>query len=72
MWIGRPVGTSNEDYDLIAGRLFQSETGGNFIPFQDDIKGFNFDTQLSFDGKQIKFNLPPKFFKFDSIRIELR
>lgn len=72
MWIGRPLGTSNEDYDLIAGRLFQSETGGSFIPFQDDVKGFNFNPHLSCAGSQIKFNVPPKWLKFDSIRIELK
>ena len=71
-WIGRPVGTSKEDYDFIAGRLLQSETGGHFTPFQDDMKGFNFDPQLSFTDRHIKFNLPPRFLKFDSVRIELK
>src|SRR5688500_12390764 len=70
-WIGRPVGTSKNDYDIIAGHLFQSETGGHFIPFQDDMKGFNFDPQLSFTGKQIKFNMPPNKLQLDSVRIEL-
>jgi hypothetical protein len=41
-WIGRPVATSKNDYDLIAGHLFQSETGRNFSLFQDDVNGFNF------------------------------
>src|SRR5687768_2131247 len=49
-WIGRPVGTSKKDYDFIAGHLFQSEVGAKFTPFQDDIKGYGFDPQLSFDG----------------------
>jgi hypothetical protein len=70
-WIGRPVTTSKHDYDLIAGHLFQSETGRHFSPFQDDIKGFGFDPQLTFTGRQIKFNMPPGRLKFDSIRIEL-
>ncbi|HYE56053.1 MAG TPA: hypothetical protein VD996_14485 [Chitinophagaceae bacterium] len=70
-WVGRPVGTSKNDYDIIAGHLFQSETGAHFSPFQDDIKGFNFDPQLSFTDKQIKFNIPPNKLKFDSVRIEL-
>lgn len=70
-WIGRPVGTSKNDYDFIAGHLFQSETGGHFTPFQDDIKGFNFDPQLSFTNRQIKFNMPPNKLKFDSVRIIL-
>ncbi len=70
-WIGRPVGTSKNDFDIIAGHLFQSETGGHFSPLQDDVKGFNFDPQLSFTGRQIKFNMPPNQSRFDSIRIEL-
>ncbi|HMU47929.1 MAG TPA: hypothetical protein PKC72_16270 [Chitinophagaceae bacterium] len=71
-WIGRPVGTSDKDYDFIAGHLFQSETGGHFTPFQDDMKGFNFDPQLSFTDSQIKFYVPPNKLKFDSVRIELQ
>ena len=71
-WIGRPVGISKNDYDFIVGHLFQSETGGHFIPFQDDMKGLNFDPQLSFTDKQIKFNMPPNKLKLDSVRIELQ
>jgi hypothetical protein len=71
-WIGRPVGTSNYDYDIVFGRLFQSETGGHFTPFQDDMKGFNFDPKLSFNDRQITFNVPPNILKFDSVRIELK
>jgi hypothetical protein len=71
-WIGRPVGTSKRDYDFIAGHLFQSETGGHFSQFQDDMKGFNFDPQLSFSNRQIKFNMPPNTLEFDSVRIELK
>lgn len=70
-WIGIPVGSSEKDYDFIAGYLFQSETGGRFALFQDDMKGFDFDPHLTFTEKQIKFNLPPDKFKFDSVRIEL-
>lgn len=70
-WIGRPVAMSKNDYDIIAGHLFQSETGGNFSPFQDDIKGFNFDAQISFTDGQIKFHMPPNKLKFDSVRIVL-
>jgi hypothetical protein len=69
-WIGRPTGTSKKDYDFIAGHLFQSETGRHFSPIQDDIKDFNFDQQLSVNGKQIKFNLLLNM-RFDSVRIEL-
>lgn len=70
-WIGRPVGTSKNDYDLIAGHLFLSETGGHFSPFQDDMKGFNFDPKFSFTDREIKFNMPPNKLKFDSVRITL-
>ena len=69
--IGRPVATSKNDYDLIAGHLFQSKTSGHFIPFQDERKGFNFDPQLSFTNRQIRFNLPPNKLKLDSVRIIL-
>ncbi len=71
-WIGRPVGTSNNDYDIVFGHLFQSQTGGHFMPFQDDMKGFNFDPHLSFTDREIKFNVPPNLLKFDSVRIELQ
>lgn len=70
-WIGFPSGTSKRDYDFIAGHLFQSETGSRFTPFQDDIKGLNFDPQLLFTGEQIKFNVPPGTLDFDSVLIEL-
>ncbi|MFN4313669.1 MAG: hypothetical protein ACK4E0_05195 [Chitinophagaceae bacterium] len=70
-WIGKPVATSKKDYDFVAGHLFQSETGGHFTPFQDDMKGFDFDPQLSFTDRQIIFNMPQEELKFDSVRIEL-
>lgn len=69
--VGIPVSTSENDYDLIAGHLFQSETGGRFSPFQDATKGVNFDPQLSFTDKEIKFILPPNKLKLDSVRIQL-
>ncbi|RTL59003.1 MAG: hypothetical protein EKK37_11850 [Sphingobacteriales bacterium] len=71
-WIGRPVNTSNTGYDIICGRLFQSETGEISTPWNVDMKGFNFDPNLVFDSKQIKFNTPPDMLKFDSVRIELK
>ena len=70
-WIGRPAAMSKNDYDLIGGHLFQSESGARFSPIQDDIKGFNFDPQLSFTDRQINFKLPPNNLKFDSVRIVL-
>ncbi len=69
-WLGRPVATSKKDYDLIAGHLFQSETGAHFSPLQDN-KGLNFDPQLTVTDRQIKFNMPPNKLKLDSVRIIL-
>ena len=69
--IGRPVSTSKNDYDLIAGDLFQSEAGAHFSPFQNDTKGVDFDSHLTFTGRQIKFNMPPNKLKLDSVRIIL-
>jgi hypothetical protein len=71
-WVGRPACTANVCYDFVFGHLFQSETGGFFSPFQDDIKGYGFNPNLEFTGSQIKFNLPPDKLNFDSIRIELK
>jgi hypothetical protein len=70
-WIGGPVGMSENDYDFIAGHLFLSKTGLQFFPFQDNMNGFDFDAQLSFTNRQIKFNMPPNKFKFDTISIKL-
>jgi hypothetical protein len=70
-WIGRPVETSNDGYDFIAGHLFQSETGDQFIPVEDEITGRTFDPQLISTDGQIRFNMPPNKFSFDSVRIEL-
>ena len=70
-WIGRPIGMSKNDYDFIGGHLFQSKTGGHFTPFQDELKGVNFDPQFSVADKEIKFNLPPNTLQFDSVRIKL-
>jgi hypothetical protein len=69
--IGTPVGTSEKDYDFIAGHLFQSKASGHFTSLQDGVKGFNFDPQISFVDDQIRFKLPPNNLKIDSIRIQL-
>ncbi|MGG9961148.1 hypothetical protein [Ferruginibacter sp. SUN106] len=71
-WIGRPIATTKDDYDIIFGHLFQSETGGIFALFQDDMKGFNFNPHLLYKDRQINFNVPPGLLKFDSLRIELQ
>ena len=72
VWIGRPIGAAKDDYDYISGYLFQSEVGGHFANFKDDMKGYNFDPKLVFTNRQIKFNVPPNKLKFDSVRIELQ
>ena len=69
--IGRPVENSKNDYDLIAGHLFQSKTAGDFIPLRDDTNGTNFEPRLTFTGSEIRFNLPPAKEAFDSVRIIL-
>lgn len=46
-WIGSPVGTGKNDYDFISKVLFQSEVGAHFIDFKNDIKGDDFDPQLT-------------------------
>ena len=70
-WVGRPACTANDCYRVILGNLFQSETGGKFTPFNWDMKGFNFDPQLTSINTQITFKVPPNLLSFDSIRIVL-
>ncbi|GAC1311783.1 MAG: hypothetical protein NVSMB24_31990 [Mucilaginibacter sp.] len=70
-WIGRPVGTNKDCYDVINGILFQSDAGARFVDFKDDMKGYSFEPHLAFTSREIKFNIPPNQLKFDSIRIEL-
>jgi hypothetical protein len=70
-WIGRPVGMSENDYDFIGADLFLTESGQNFTPFKDDLKGSSFDSQLSFADRQIKFNMPPNELMLDSVRVKL-
>jgi len=72
-YVGKPSATNIRDYDVIAGHLFQSEVGGHLTPFQHDMKGYDFDPNLTFNDRQIKLNIPPtaKELKCDSIRVEL-
>ena len=71
-YAGSPTSTNIRDYDVIAGHLFQSETGAKFTPFTDEMKGFDFDPKLTFTDNHITINIPPteKKLKCDSIRIE--
>lgn len=72
-YVGIPSATNIRDYDLIGGQLFQSEVGSHFTPFQNDMKGYAFDPELTFNGKQFKLNIPPsaKELRYDSLRVEL-
>jgi hypothetical protein len=69
-WVGRPVCTSEDCYKVISGRLFQSETGGKFVPFEDDMKGYDFNPQLTVSYRQFSFNIPPNLLRFETVRIE--
>ena len=70
-YAGGPSSTNIRDYDIVAGLLFQSEVGSKFTPFQDDMKGFNFESQLAFTHREIRLNIPPtaKDLKCDSLRV---
>lgn len=68
-----PQASNIMDYDIIAGHLFQSETGSRFIDFKNSLKGYGFDPKFELKENQIKINLPPqeKQFKYDSLRVIL-
>ncbi len=70
-YVGEASSTNKQDYDIIAGNLFQSEVGAKFTPIQDDIKGFNHDPKLAFSERQIRLKIPPtaKELKCDSLRL---
>lgn len=69
-FIGLPSSTNERDYKIILGRLFQSDVGAKFTPIDNSIKGFNFDPELNYNSRTIKFKLPKNIFGYDSIRIE--
>ncbi len=72
-YVGTPSGINISDYDIIGGFLIQSETGAIFTPFQNNIKGFNFDPLLKTSNTELTFDLPSTFsgLKGEIIRIEL-
>jgi len=70
-FVGRTICSAKDCYDTINGRLFQDDTGDHFVDFKNDIKGVNFDPQLIFSNYEIKLNMPTRWLKFDSVRIEL-
>lgn len=71
-FIGIPGNTSKKEYDRILGVLFQGEVGSKFTPVTDDVKGLDFDPQLSISDERIMFKLPRSAnkFKIDTIVIE--
>jgi hypothetical protein len=71
-WIGRPVSTSQKDYDVINGSLYQSEMGSHFADFKDDMKGYNFNPHLYHSGDTIRFAVPPAQLKFNTVLILLK
>jgi len=72
-YAGGPSSTNIADYDIVWGRLLQSEVGAKFTPMQDDIKGFDHDPQLIFTNQQITLILPPAAseLRCDSLRVVL-
>ncbi len=72
-YAGIPVSANIRDYDIVAGFLIQSETGGNFTPMQDDMKGLNFEPGLTFINGQVLLIIPPaaKELKCDSLQVIL-
>jgi hypothetical protein len=70
-WVGVPSATGEADYKVIGGSLFQSETGGHYSPFEDGIKGLNWQPQLVVGPNAFHFTFPPHVLPFDSIRVDL-
>lgn len=71
-WVGRPVSSNKNDFDMINGYLFQSETACFASDFRDDMKGYNFDPELYFNKSRVQFYVPPGKLNFDSVRIEFK
>jgi hypothetical protein len=69
--IERPKITSTDDYDFIAGHLFQSESGAQFSVFQDTTHS-DFNPLLSFTESKLQFRMPPNNLDVDSVRIVFR
>jgi hypothetical protein len=73
-YVGTPEGASTRDYDYFWGRLFQSEVGGVFVPFDDAMKrSYPFDPKLIRKRNEISFIISPKEkgFRFRSVRIRM-
>lgn len=71
-WIGRPVSTNIDNYDVVNGSLYQSYVGAHFSDFRDNMKGYNFDPDLYHSGDTIRFNVPPGQLNFRQVMILLR
>ncbi|MEO7213757.1 hypothetical protein [Mucilaginibacter sp.] len=70
-WVGRPVGSNIECYDVIGARLIQSEVGQNSVDFKDDMKGFDMDPHLTVAGNTIAFTVPYRYLKYNMIKVAL-
>ena len=73
-FVGRPSGSNKDDYPMVFGNLFQSEVGGKFNSFKDDMKGYDFDPQLMFTESQFTLKIPPSATEYqcDSLRVVIR
>ncbi len=56
--VADPVSSSKDDYDIILGYLFQSDSGALFVPLDDGVKGPGFDANLVIKENEITFDLP--------------
>jgi hypothetical protein len=73
IYAGVSAATNIRDYDLVGGVLFQSEVGSNFMTFQHDLKGFNYDPEIRFEGKKILLNVPSEAgLNRDSLRVSFQ
>ena len=73
-WVGTPVGGSERDYTKYNNLLFQSETGGRFVRFDDGAKrNHSFNPNLRHENQVMTFLVTPEIDDFgcDSMRIEL-
>lgn len=59
--LNKKVGYTNSgknNYDLIFGNLFQSDSGSLYVAFDDTAKGYGYNTDLTIKNKNINFKLP--------------
>lgn len=71
LWVARASCVAIDCYDSINGWLFESEIAWRYVDFKDDMKGFDYDPELSVKDNQMKIYMPKEFPGFDSLRIQL-